>query len=166
MAGASASELAPRFEDGGLLRIAGLSGRFGPANRGEIPALWSRFGPHYFGKIPGQIGMASYGVCDVMDEAGNLDYLAGVEVASFDGLEEALTKKAIVPHRYAVFAHADHISKINELWMAIFDRWLPQSGFVRAATPAYEYYDADFDPRVAIGHVEIWIPIQREDKVG
>src|SRR5271169_1205828 len=79
-------ERAPRFESGRAMQIAGLGGRFGNHNRAQIPALWQRFGPQYFGRVPGQVDRKSYGVCWNMDLAGNVDYLAGVEVSSFVGL--------------------------------------------------------------------------------
>src|SRR5579862_3546761 len=94
-------ELTPRFENGRAMLIAGLSGRFGNENRSEIPALWMRFGPQYFGRVPGQVDKKSYGVCSNMDGRGNLDYLAGVEVRSFDGLPAELTRLSLAPHRYA-----------------------------------------------------------------
>jgi AraC family transcriptional regulator len=156
----SSGELAPRFVNGKPMLIAGLSGRFGNENRGQIPDLWRRFGPQYFGRTPGQVDKKSYGVCSNMDDKGNLDYLAGVEVSSFKGLPTELTQLTLAPHRYAVFAHAGHISAISRTWMDIFDTWLPKSGYELAAAPSFECYDEEFDPQVAIGRVEIWIPLK------
>ena len=95
-----------------------------------------------------------------MDENANLDYLAGVEVSSFEALPAELTQLTIAPQRYAVFAHDGHISEISRTWMDIFDGWLPQSGSEVAAAPSFECYGEAFDPEVAIGNVEIWIPIK------
>ncbi len=156
------SELTPRFENGGDMMIAGLSGRFGPENRDQIPALWTRWGPKYFGRTPGQIDKKSYGVCWNMDGKGGLDYLAGVEVARFDGLPAELTRMALTPQLYAVFAHTGHVSALSQTWMAIFDKWQPKSGYKIAAAPSFERYDEEFDPAVAMGHVEIWIPVKAE----
>jgi AraC family transcriptional regulator len=150
----------PRFETGRSMRIAGLGGRFGDHNRAQIPALWQRFGPKYFGRVPGQVGRKSYGVCSNMDENGDVDYLAGVEVSSFAGLPAELTQLTIAPQRYAVFAHDGHVSQISSVWMDIFAVWLPQSGCEVAAAPSFECYSEAFDPEVAIGNVEIWIPVK------
>jgi AraC family transcriptional regulator len=152
--------LSQRFENAGEMRIAGLSGRFGPHNRDQIPALWMRWGPKYFGATPGQVDKKSYGVCWNMDGRGGLDYLAGVEVKSFDGVPAELTQMTLQPQRYAVFPHAGHISTINQTWMDIFDKWLPKSGAEIAQAPSFERYDEAFDPAVAIGGVEIWIPVK------
>ena len=153
--------LSPRFENGGELLIAGLSGRFGPHNRDQIPALWMRWGPQYFGSTPGQVDKKSYGLCWNMDGKGNLDYLAGVEVRSFDGLPAELTQMKLAPQRYAIFAHQGHISAISNTWMDIFDKWLPKSGAALVPAPSFERYDEEFDPAVGMGHVEIWIPLKR-----
>ncbi|HLW90628.1 MAG TPA: GyrI-like domain-containing protein, partial [Roseiarcus sp.] len=71
-----------------------------------------------------------------------------------------LTQLTIAAHRYAVFPHAGHISTISRTWMDIFDTWLPKSGHQVAAAPSFECYDEEFDPAVAMGHVEIWIPVK------
>jgi AraC family transcriptional regulator len=153
-------KLTPRFENGKSMLIAGLGGRFGEHNRAQIPALWQRFGPQYFGRVPGQVDRKCYGVCSNGDEAGNVDYLAGVEVSSFAGLPAELTQLTIAPQRYAVFAHGGHVSELSRTWMDIFDAWLPQSGCEVSAAPSFECYNEAFDPEVAIGNVEIWIAIK------
>jgi AraC family transcriptional regulator len=150
----------PRFESGSSMRIAGLGGRFGDHNRAQIPELWQRFGPKYFGRVPGQVDRKCYGVCSNLDENANLDYLAGVEVSSFEALPTELTQLTITPQRYAVFAHDGHISEISRTWMDIFAVWLPQSGCEVAPAPSFECYGEAFDPEVAVGNVEIWIPIK------
>ena len=158
--GKTGGGLTPRFENGGEMLIAGLSGRFGPESRDQIPALWMRWGPKYFGRTPGQVDRKTYGVCWNTDGKGRLDYLAGVEVKSLEGLPAELTQMTIEPRRYAVFAHEGHISEIMRTWMGVFDEWLPKSGRAIAAAPSFECYDGQFDPAVAVGHVEIWVPIE------
>lgn len=161
MSRTTSGELAPRFENRREMLIAGLSGRFGPENRDQIPALWMRWGPQYFGRTPGQVGKKCYGVCWNMDGRGNLDYLVGVEVASFNGLPAELKKMTLKPQRYAVFPHVGHASAISGTWMEIFDSWLPKSGYEVVAAPSFECYGEEFDPAVAVGHVEIWIPVSK-----
>jgi len=95
-----------------------------------------------------------------MNENGEVDYLAGVEVSSFAGLPAELTQLTVAPQRYAVFAHGGHISEISRTWMDIFNVWLPQSGCELAAAPSFECYGEAFDPEVAIGNVEIWIAVK------
>jgi hypothetical protein len=47
--------LAPRFENGSAMLIAGLGGGYGNENRAQIRDLWQRFGARYFGRVPGQV---------------------------------------------------------------------------------------------------------------
>jgi AraC family transcriptional regulator len=73
-----------------------------------------------------------------LDDKGNLDYLAGVEVSSSEGLPAEFMHLSIAPGRYAVFGHAGHISSIGRTWMDIFETWLPKSGFAPAPAPGFE----------------------------
>jgi AraC family transcriptional regulator len=94
------------------------------------------------------------------DDAGNVEYICGVEVSDFSRLPKELSRVRIPEHRYAVFTHRDHISTIRRVWFSIFDKWLPESGFQVAEAPEFERYGAEFDPRSGNGGFEIWIPIK------
>ena len=150
----------PRIVEGGALHVAGLGGRFTRETAAGIKDLWMRFGPAYFGRVPGQVGAKAYGVCTNMDGKGGLDYLCAVEVDSPLGVPAELAQLRIQPHRYAVFPHGDHISKIGDTWMAIFADGLRAAGLEVADAPSFELYSEKFDPEVAIGEVEIWIPVK------
>jgi AraC family transcriptional regulator len=82
----------PRIEQGRLLLIAGLAGKYSSDTNQNIPALWQRLQPH-LGNLPGQVfvggggkGGRTFGVCYNMDDDCNFDYLAGVEVSGFSDL--------------------------------------------------------------------------------
>jgi AraC family transcriptional regulator len=150
----------PRFEKGKLLLIAGLSERYSYETCASIPAQWQRFTP-YIGNIPGQVGGTGYGVRYNADDDGNFDYMAGVEVGSFDGLPKELTRLRIPPRRYAVFAHRDHISKVRSTHYTIWSQWLPDSGHEAADARSFERYDEKFDPRAGTGGLEIWVPLSK-----
>ena len=89
------------------------------------PELWQRFAP-YLGNIPGQVGNVAYGVRYNSDDEGNLDYMAGVEVSSFDGLPKELTRLRIPAKRYAVFVHRAHIAEVRRTHYTIWSQWLPE----------------------------------------
>jgi AraC family transcriptional regulator len=149
----------PRFEDGRALLIAGLSERYSESTNSGIPALWQRFVPH-LGHIPGQIGHVAYGVVYNGDGAGNIDYMAGVEVSSFSSaLPPEFSRLQVSEQKYAIFTHRGHISDIRRTWHTIFNQWLPQSGRKLAHAPEIERYGEDFDGRTGLGPVEIWIPL-------
>jgi AraC family transcriptional regulator len=149
----------PRFVDGKLLLIGGIAERYDCDSSAGIPAQWQRFLPH-FGRVPGQVGKVAYGVCCNADEAGNFDYIAGVEVTDFSRLPREWSRLRIAPQRYAVFTHPGHISTVRGTWNSIWNQWMPTSGHQRADAPDFERYDETFDPVTGNGGLEIWIPLK------
>ena len=150
----------PRFETGKPLLVAGLGERYtwesgGPA----IPGQWQRFS-RSVQNIPGRIGPVAYGVCCNGDDAGNFDYIAGVEVADFSDLPREFSRVRIPEAKYAVFTHSDHISTIRRTVNTIWNHWLPASGLKAADAPNFERYDENFDPLTGNGGLEIWIPVK------
>ncbi|HEY8507102.1 MAG TPA: AraC family transcriptional regulator [Steroidobacteraceae bacterium] len=149
----------PRFVDGKPLLLAGLSERYECETSAGIPAQWQRFLPS-FGHIPGQRGRVAYGVNYNGDDAGNFDYLCGVEVTDFSKVPEHFTRLRVPANRYAVFAHREHISTIRRTWHTIWTQWLPASGHEVADAPLLERYGEEFDARSGNGGLEIWIPLK------
>src|SRR5262249_8726728 len=82
---------APRFVNGNALLIAGIGERIDEESSKAIPAQWQRFVP-YIGHIIGQVGGVAYGVCCNGDDAGNTDYICGVEVANFSGVPKEFAR--------------------------------------------------------------------------
>jgi AraC family transcriptional regulator len=151
---------APRFETGTPLLVAGLGERYNHENGAGIPAQWHRF-HQAVADIPGRIGKVAYGVCCNGDDAGNFDYIAGVEVSDFSDLPREFAKVRIPEQRYAVFTHGDHISTIRRTVNTIWNHWLPASGLKAADAPSFERYDENFDPRTGDGGLEIWVPVKQ-----
>ena len=149
----------PRFEDGKPLLIAGLSERYTCESSKAIPAQWQRFAPH-IDHVPGQTGKAAYGVRCNSDEAGNFDYICGVEVSDFSDLPAGFARLRLPPQRYAVFRHRDHVSSIRRTMHTIWSRWLPESGHQVADAPDFERYGPEFDPKTGNGGLEIWLPLK------
>ena len=150
----------PRFENCKTLLIAGLSERYNSETCAAIPAQWQRFAPH-LGHVPGQVGRTAYGVVCNSDDAGNTEYLSGVEVSDFSWLPAEFSRLRIPEQRYAVFSHRDHISTIRRTWFTILNKWLPESGHQVAEGPEFERYGEEFDGRTGAGGLEIWIPIRK-----
>jgi AraC family transcriptional regulator len=157
----------PRIEQGKLLLIAGLGGRYSLDTHQNIPALWQRFQPH-LGNIPGQVfvgggakGWRTFGVCYNMDDNGSFDYLAGVEVSGFSSdLPAEFARLRIPSQRYAIFTHREHVSTIHMVGMTIWTKWLPASGYEAVDAPFFEYYGEEFDGRTGMGGFQMWIPIK------
>jgi AraC family transcriptional regulator len=150
---------APRFETSKPLLVAGVGERYNHENGAGIPGQWQRF-HHVVGDIPGRLGKVAYGVCCNGDDAGNFDYIAGVEVSDFSDLPREFAKVRIPEQRYAVFTHADHISTIRRTVNTIWNHWLPASGLKAADAPSFERYDERFDPLTGNGGLEIWVPVR------
>jgi AraC family transcriptional regulator len=150
----------PRFETTHKpLLIVGLSERYNMETSAGIPAQWQRFAPH-IGHIPEQVGRATYGVLCNSDDAGNMEYISGVEVSNFSKAPAELSRLRIPEQRYAVFTHRDHIATMRRTWFTILNKWLPESGHKLAEGPEFEKYGERFDPRTGNGGLEIWIPIK------
>src|SRR3984893_9421073 len=149
----------PRFETSKPLLIAGLGERYTWEAGAAIPGQWQRFHPSVQ-NFPGRIGKVAYGVCCNGDDAGNYDYIAGVEVADFSDLPREFSRVRIPEQKYAVFSHSEHISSIRRTVNTIWNHWLPASGMKAADAPNFERYDERFDPLTGDGGLEIWIPVR------
>jgi AraC family transcriptional regulator len=149
----------PRFQTGKPLLVAGLGERYTWESGAAIPGQWQRF-QQSVANFPGRIGPVAYGVCCNGDDAGNYDYIAGVEVADFSDLPREFSRVRIPEQRYAVFSHGDHISTIRRTINTIWNHWLPASGLKAADAPNFERYGENFDSLSGNGGFEIWVPIK------
>jgi AraC family transcriptional regulator len=150
---------APRFETGKPFLVAGIGERYSCESSAAIPGQWQRF-HQSVDHIPGRIGKLAYGVCCNADDAGNFDYIAGVEVSDFSDLPREFAGIRIPAQKYAVFSHRDHISGIRRTINTIWNHWLPSSGLKAADAPNFERYDETFDSSTGNGGLEIWIPVR------
>jgi AraC family transcriptional regulator len=149
----------PRIQQAGALLIFGLNQRYKGGDMSGIPAQWERFVPH-LGRIPEQVGHVSYGVVHNSDNAGNTDYLCGVEVSEFPSDPPEFFRLRIPPQTYAIFEHKDHISSIGATWTHIWQHALADAGYATTGGPALERYDENFDGRTGLGGLQLWVPIQ------
>jgi AraC family transcriptional regulator len=153
----------PRLVHGKALLVAGLRQRYNGQTMDNIPEQWQQFAAH-IGKIPGQASSVAYGICWQAPDGDGIEYLSGVEVTGFAGLRSQFTVVSIPAHRYAVFAHNDHVSRLSDTVDGIFNRWLAESELRAAAgaseTPDFfERYSEEFNPETGMGGMEVWVPI-------
>ena len=149
----------PRFEVVRPLLVAGIGDRHTHENGAGIPSQWHCF-HHSVDDIPHRVGKVAYGVCCNGDDAGNFDYIAGVEVADFSELPRRFGRIRIPEQRYAVFTHTDHVASIRRTVSTIWNQWLPASSLKAADAPNFERYDGKFDPMTGNGGFEIWVPVK------
>src|SRR5260370_4886362 len=152
---------APRFQTGKAFLVAGVGERYTCDSSAAIPGQWQRF-HQTVDNIPSRVGKVAYGVCCNGDDAGNFDYIAGVEVSEFSDLPREFSRVRIPEQRYAVFTHRDHISTIRRTINTIWNHWLPASALEAADAPNVERYDQNFDPLTGNGGLEIWVPVREE----
>jgi AraC family transcriptional regulator len=151
----------PRFVEGRALLVAGIGKRYNSQTSAGIPAQWQRFHQHA-GKIPGRIGTVAYGVRCNSDDAGNTDYVCGVEVSDLAAVPPEFYRLRIAPQRYAVFAHRGNVSEVRRTWHTVWNHWLPESGYAPVDdAPDFERYGERFDPKTGSGGLEIWVPVRR-----
>jgi len=149
----------PRFEISKPLLVAGVGERYNHENVAGIPNQWQRL-HQVRDDIPRRVGKIGYGVCCNGDDAGNFDYIAGVEVSDFSDLPRPFFRVRIPGQRYAVFTHREHISTIVHVVNTIWNHWLPASGLKVADAPNFERYDENFDQLTGNGGFEIWVPVR------
>lgn len=153
-----------RFETRASLFLVGLKERYTAATVEEVPSLWARFAP-LMRSIPSRTDCEAYGACFHGHGDGSFDYMAGVSVSSFAGVPNSFAKLSIAAHKYAVFAHREHVSKICVTLEAMLHEWLPQSGHTSATTGPeqpvfFERYGSDFNPLTGFGTIEVWLPVR------
>ncbi|HEX6373969.1 MAG TPA: GyrI-like domain-containing protein [Longimicrobium sp.] len=148
-----------RIVERGAMLLAGLRRVHSFGGAGDsIPEQWRAF--RELGALPGRQGTAAYGVmCGADPAAQTFEYMTGAEVAALDALPPGLGRMRVPAQAYAVFTHRGHVSTLHATWDAIWNEWLPRSGYRLANTPEFELYDARFDPRTGAGVIEVWASI-------
>ena len=148
-----------RFAEGPPMLLAGVRRwhAFADAPR-DIPAQWVEF--HALSGLPPRAGAVTYGVvCASEPQRGRFEYFCAIEVPSFEGLGADVGRMRVPAQRYAVFTHRGHVSGLQATWRAIWEEWLPRSGYQAANTPDFERYDQRYEAATASGEMEIWFPI-------
>lgn len=136
-------------------------------NLRDIPAFWDQ----YFAKKLGQqlyaqaAVEAEYGICDEFDPAtGEFTYIIGVEPKEDAVLPEGAIHRTYPAQQYAVFTTPkvtrEHFSDtIQQTWAYVSQEWLPNSEYVHAYAPEFEYYDYRCYPDLEQVEMDIYIPI-------
>lgn len=127
----------------------------GKNENNEIPQVWDKLNPRYR-EIENRTGPA-YGVCGDMEENGRFHYLAGFEVTEVTELPAEMEKWTVPEQKYAVFPCS--LKTIQETYRTIFETWLPQSGYVKADGPDFEFYGEEFDMATGEG-MAIYLPVK------
>jgi AraC family transcriptional regulator len=149
----------PRFVPGDPMLVVGLVERHSFGATQGIPAQWQRFMKHY-ADIPDKVQPIPLGISANMDDDGNFEYMAAVQVSKVSDLPKELQQWRIPARQYAVFRHDAHVSTIGQTYSAIWNEWLPANGRRAANGPTIERHLETFDTRTGLGGVEIWIALE------
>lgn len=141
--------------------IAGLSREYLFGKPMDPSGQWQQLG-RYLGNIPGQKGNAAFGLCFDLDGGKGIEYVCGMEISDNGKLPEGFIRKELPSLDYAVFDHKGHISGIRQTCDAIWQEWIPVSGYNKPdeADFFFERYGEGFDPKKGIGDIEIWVPVE------
>lgn len=149
----------PEIVTDGPLQFVGLAQRVSFASAPRlVPALWQRFMPHY-DSIDHKANPIPVGVTTHLDDDGNFDYVAAVEVKRFDDVPAPLIKLTVPKQTYAVFQHRGHISTVNQTFDAIWNDWFPLHDKTTADGPSLERANPGFNTMTGNGGETLWIPI-------
>jgi len=150
-----------RFESGAPMLVAGLRRRhdFATAET-SLARQWRDFAalPAVAARA---LGGVRYGVTCGADGSG-IEYLAGVAVASFDGLAAETARVRVPPQRYAVFAVDRRTTTLRATWRAIL-RWLATGPYASAEQPDFERYGPGCDPAAGLEPIEIFVGVVARD---
>jgi AraC family transcriptional regulator len=154
---------APRFVSRQPFSVAGLGDRYTCETSAAIPSQWQRF-LSQLGQLPKRVDGTAYGVCSNGDDEGKFDYVCGIEVNDSIRLPADWSRVLIPEQRYAVFFQREHISTIRSMWNAIWNDWLPESGYEATEAPNFERYGDNFNSVTGRGGFEIWLPVKACNK--
>lgn len=119
----------------------------GKNEHNEISALWNEFNPRAC-KIANVIKGAAYGVCRVPADLpeGEFEYIACLPVSKAENLPEGMQVVELPALKCAAYPHYGKLDKLGETYQALYQAWLPQSGY-EALEPGFdmEYYGEEFD---------------------
>jgi AraC family transcriptional regulator len=101
----------------------------------------------------------AYGVMGNMDqEAGEFDYLAGLEVKSTEKIPSGMSSWQVPGQKYAIFSCT--LPTLMKTFDHIYGSWLPESEYQRANGPEFELYDEKFNPKDESSVMHLYIPIR------
>ncbi|MEI4831513.1 AraC family transcriptional regulator [Bacillus sp. FJAT-53711] len=163
-------ETKPAFQVIGYeMKTTGKDGK----NLTDIPAMWQHYLQNNLSEnIPNRKHTNEFvelGMCtDFNLETGEITYIIGMEVTSFDGVSSELTCRTFPEATYAVFTtpkvpEEEMVPSIQQTWNAIFTEWFPHSGYEHSGVVEFELYDErSHADKQDLVQLEIWLPVQKK----
>ena len=128
--------------------------------------LWSSFMPRRK-EILNSIGTDLYNIQinpENFDFSPNTPFVkwAVVEVSNFDLVPESMETLEIQQGLYAVFNYKGNQSNAAAFFNAIYNQWLPSSGYELGNHPQFEILGEKYMNNNPNSEEEIWIPIKNK----
>ena len=130
---------------------------FGKNENAEIAKMWEVFMKRA-SEIKTTSPEISYGLCYDYEDSGAFGYLAGLEAADLDEIQNGMILKEIPEGDYAVFTFNDDITKMPAFWNAIYSEYMPENNLEADYGLSFELYDERFCDH---GECDIYIPIKK-----
>jgi len=148
----------PVFKERKAFRVMGVVAHGRPEEI-DFEAIWAEeFMPHHDRLQALSTDGAYYGICIETDEAGVIDYLAGMAVSEAAQPPDGLTAHQVRAAQDAVFECT--VGTISEVWDQVFRVWLPASGYAYdASAECFEHYPPDTTDEDS--PVFIHVPVQK-----
>jgi len=157
------------------LRLVGLEARFISARSAGanalkvIPPLWKALLARQT-ELGVLVDPYAYGACMCLPEAerhhpDELIYLAAFNVPPEMPTPYGFVDWCVPRQTYARFIHRGSLHRLSETMGAIYENWLPGSGFERTAGPDLERYGERFCEGSAASELELLLPIRAKSTV-
>jgi predicted transcriptional regulator YdeE len=129
----------PQFVERDAFTVMGVQERFTPETE-DFEGIWKRYMAHHKAIEALSDAQGWCGVCFGSEEAGAMDYLAGMAVPRGAACpEEGLVVREVPAGRYAAFACT--VATIRETYEFIHHSWLGDSPYVLDdPRPCFEHY--------------------------
>lgn len=129
----------------------------------EITQLWGAFNQRS-AEIRNQLPEAAYGVCILLADApeGVFEYVAGFAVSVVEDLPAGMVVRQIPALTYAAFTHRGALNTLHQTYEAIYQDWLPQSGYELAAQLDMEVYDERFKDFSPDSELDLYVPVKKK----
>jgi AraC family transcriptional regulator len=151
----------PKIEKRDKMLFAGLIKTYAMKDIGGIPALWEQFNAMEGALTNIVDSKVAYGASLSFTEDAGCEYMAAVEVESLADVPKEFQTATIPAATYAIFTQPGHITLMRPTIMAIWQDWLPTSGYAAEETPFIEFYPSTFDPVTGNGGFEVWQPVRK-----
>lgn len=130
--------------------------------------LWRSFMPRRR-EITDTVGTELYsvevyppGYFDRFNPETHFEKWAAVEVSIFDNLPEDIETFPLPAGPYAVFVHRGTAADADGTYRAIFESWLPSSGYAVDDRPHFAVMGEKYKNDSADSEEEIWIPVKNK----